>query len=285
MEDAGICVELLCTHDTQKAQQAAELLDELNRRRQTEEGDIIDSAAEMVEQLDLTKGRSIVLKSPDWNPGVIGIAAARIAERYYRPTLLFSEKDGVLTGSARSVPGVDLYQALNANNRFFTRFGGHAYAAGVTMQEKDFEEFRQALDGTFRSTVDQELFIPRRSYEAEIELSELTLLMVEELELLAPFGEGNPETTGQFPVSGVFAAQAVQVLRHGLGVRLQRIQQAVRHIRAVLADGGNDLMGDPALEGSRFRLFGTKDQMIESGFTYSIYFNRLIGVLGVGYFK
>ena len=96
----------------------------------------------MVEQLDLTKGRSIVLKSPDWNPGVIGIAAARIAERYYRPTLLFSEKDGVLTGSARSVPGVDLYQALNANNRFFTRFGGHAYAAGVTMQEKDFEEFR-----------------------------------------------------------------------------------------------------------------------------------------------
>ena len=193
MEDAGICVELLCTHDTQKAQQAAELLDELNRRRQTEEGDIIDSAAEMVEQLDLTKGRSIVLKSPDWNPGVIGIAAARIAERYYRPTLLFSEKDGVLTGSARSVPGVDLYQALNANNRFFTRFGGHAYAAGVTMQEKDFEEFRQALDGTFRSTVDQELFIPRRSYEAEIELSELTLPMVEELELLAPFGEGNPE--------------------------------------------------------------------------------------------
>ena len=83
------------------------------------------------------------------------------------------------------MPGVDLYQALNANNRFFTRFGGHAYAAGVTMPEKDFEEFRQALDGTFRSTVDQELFIPRRSYEAEIELSELTLPMVEELELLA----------------------------------------------------------------------------------------------------
>lgn len=99
------------------------------------------------------------------------------------------------------------------------------------------------------------------------------------------FWEGKPETAGQLPVSGVFAAQTVQVLRHGLGVRLQRIQQAVRHIRAVLADGGNDLMGDPALEGSRFRLFGTKDQMIESGFTYCIYFNRLIGVLGVGYFK
>ena len=88
-----------------------------------------------------------------------------------------------------------------------------------------------------------------------------------------------PETAGQLPVSGVFAAQAVQVLRHGLGVRLQRIQQAVRHIRAVLADGGNDLMGDPALEGSRFRLAGAKDQMIESGFTYLPihYFYILVG--------
>ncbi len=193
MEDAGICVELLCTEDAEKAQRAAGLLDELNRRRQAEEGDIIASASEMADGLDLTRGRSIVLKSPNWNPGVIGIAAARIAERYYRPTLLFSEKNGVLTGSARSVPGVDLYRALNANNRFFTRFGGHAYAAGVTMPEEDFEEFRRALDATFISTVDQELFIPRRSYEAEIELSELTIPMVEELELLSPFGEGNPE--------------------------------------------------------------------------------------------
>lgn len=239
MEDASICVELLCTENGKKAAEAAELLNELNRRRQAEEGEIVDSAAGMVEEMDLTRGRSIVLSSPDWNPGVIGIAAARIAERYYRPTLLLSEKDGVLTGSARSVPGVDLYKALNANNRFFTRFGGHAYAAGVTMPSECFEEFRASLDDTFRSTVADELFIPRRSYEAEIELSELTLPMVEELELLAPFGEGNPEPA--FRTDGM--------LLRGI----KRVGSAENHIKAtaVKDDRYVDLIAFS--QGHRFR--------------------------------
>ena len=193
MEDASICVELLCTGDMQRAEEIARRLDELNRLRQKEESFIVDEAAEMTEGDDLTVKRCIVLKSENWNPGVIGIAASRIAERYYRPTLLFTEKEGVLTGSARSVPGVDLYSALNANSRFFTRFGGHAFAAGVTMPAECFDEFAEALNDTFRQTVPDELFIPRRTYEAEVELAELTLPMAEELELLAPFGEGNPE--------------------------------------------------------------------------------------------
>ena len=193
MEDASICVELLCTGDMQRAEEIARRLDELNRLRQKEESAIVDEAAEMTEGDDLTVKRCIVLKSENWNPGVIGIAASRIAERYYRPTLLFTEKEGVLTGSARSVPGVDLYSALNANSRFFTRFGGHAFAAGVTMPAECFDEFAEALNDTFRQTVPDELFIPRRTYEAEVELAELTLPMAEELELLAPFGEGNPE--------------------------------------------------------------------------------------------
>ena len=193
MEDASICVELLCTKDMQRAEEIARRLDELNRLRQKEESSIVDEAAEMTEGDDLTIKRCIVLKSENWNPGVIGIAASRIAERYYRPTLLFTEKEGVLTGSARSVPGVDLYSALNANSRFFTRFGGHAFAAGVTMPAESFDEFAEALNDTFRQTVPDELFIPRRTYEAEVELAELTLPMAEELELLAPFGEGNPE--------------------------------------------------------------------------------------------
>lgn len=193
MEDASICVELLCTLDMQRAEEIARRLDELNRLRQREETAIVEEAAQMAEQDDLTIKRCIVLKSENWNPGVIGIAASRIAERYYRPTLLFTEKEGVLTGSARSVPGVDLYSALNANSRFFTRFGGHAFAAGVTMPAADFDEFAAALNDTFRQTVADELFLPRRTYETEVELAELTLPMAEELELLAPFGEGNPE--------------------------------------------------------------------------------------------
>ena len=193
MEDASICVELLCCDDMGRAEEIAYRLDELNRQRQREETQIVEEAEAMTEQRDLTADRCIVLKSEKWNSGVIGIAASRIAERYYRPTLLFTEKEGVLTGSARSVPGVDLYSALNANSRFFTRFGGHAFAAGVTMPAEYFDEFAAALNDTFRNTAAAELFLPRRTYEAEVELSELTLPMAEELELLAPFGEGNPE--------------------------------------------------------------------------------------------
>ena len=193
IEDASICVELLCTADANRADEIAQRLDELNRLRQKEETAIVDKAAAMVEGDDLTHKRCIVLKSENWNPGVIGIAASRIAERYYRPTLLFAEKEGILTGSARSVPGVDLYSALNANSRYYIRFGGHAFAAGVTMPQDNFDEFAAELDRTFHETVADELFLPRRTYEAEVELSELTLAMAEELELLAPFGEGNPE--------------------------------------------------------------------------------------------
>lgn len=238
MEDASICVELLCIEDSARAEEIAHRLDELNRQRQREETGIVEDAASMVELDDLTSKRCIVLKSQNWNPGVIGIAASRIAERYYRPTLLFTEKDGVLTGSARSVPGVDLYSALNANSRYFTRFGGHAFAAGVTMPEEHFEEFSAALDATFHETVMDELFIPRRTYDAEVELAELTLTMAEELELLAPFGEGNPEPT--FRTRGM-------LLR---GIR--RIGSAGSHIKAtaVKADRYIDLVAFS--QGSRF---------------------------------
>ena len=238
MEDASICVELLCTGDVNRAEEIAHRLDELNRMRQKEESSIVDEAAEMVEHDDLTVKRCIVLKSENWNPGVIGIAASRIAERYYRPTLLFTEKEGVLTGSARSVPGVDLYSALNANSRFFTRFGGHAFAAGVTMPAEHFDEFVSELNNTFCQTVSDEMFIPRRTYEVEVELAELTLPMAEELELLAPFGEGNPEP--------VFRTRGM-LLR---GIR--RIGSAGSHIKAtaVKADRYIDLVA--FAQGHRF---------------------------------
>lgn len=238
MEDASICVELLCTQDEPRAEEIALRLDELNRQRQREETAIVEDAACMVEEDDLTQKRCIVLRSESWNPGVIGIAASRIAERYYRPILLFTERDGVLTGSARSVPGVDIYSALNANSRFFTRFGGHAFAAGVTMPAECFDEFAQALNSTFRETVSDELFIPRRSYDAEVELAELTLTMAEELELMAPFGEGNPEPC--FRTRGM-------LLR---GIR--RIGTAGSHIKAtaVKADRYIDLVAFS--QGSRF---------------------------------
>ncbi|MDR0840375.1 MAG: single-stranded-DNA-specific exonuclease RecJ [Christensenellaceae bacterium] len=223
MEHASICVELLCTPDAKRAAEIADRLNELNHRRQAEENAICAAAAEMVEADDLTDKRCIVLKSAAWNPGVIGIAASRIAERYSRPTLLFSEKDDILTGSARSVPGVDLYAALRQNEGYFLRFGGHAFAAGVTMQADLFEAFAANLDAAFHRVEDALLFVPRARYEAELELPELTLQLADALSQLEPFGEGNPQPA--FKIEGV-------LLRN-----LARMGAERTHLRATAVKG------------------------------------------------
>ena len=144
--------------------------------------------------MDLTRKRSIVLLDESWNVGVVGIAASRIASRYYRPTLLLTQRDGLLTGSARSIDGVDLYGALAANAAYFLRYGGHAYAAGVTMEPDKLADLSAALEDTL-ADLPEKLFLPRTFYECEAELKELTMDLADELAQLAPFGEGNPRPT------------------------------------------------------------------------------------------
>ncbi len=223
LEDAGLCVELLSTKDSARAQEIAAHLDGLNRQRQQEESAIVAQAAEMVEADDLTARRSIVLQSPDWNPGVVGIAAARIAERYWRPTVLFARSGDVLTGSARSIPHVDIHRALKANEALFLRFGGHAYAAGVTMEAGLFSAFRTGFDKALWQVEEASLFLPTAQYEEEASLSELTLELVDELAQLEPFGEGNPQPA--FRTDGV-------LLRN-----VRRIGGEGTHLKAIAAQG------------------------------------------------
>jgi single-stranded-DNA-specific exonuclease len=195
LADASLAVELLtCTgQEEDRAQELAQKLNALNDRRKKEEQGILESAYQMADGKNLTDARAVVLKSETWNSGVVGIAAARVAERYYRPAVLFSEKDGLLTGSARSIPGVDLHAALKRCESLFERFGGHAYAAGVTMREENFEAFSEAFEQALRETADDSLFLPRKSYELELPFSKVNMMLAEEIERLEPFGEGNPE--------------------------------------------------------------------------------------------
>ncbi|HWS30777.1 MAG TPA: single-stranded-DNA-specific exonuclease RecJ [Clostridia bacterium] len=193
LEDASLSVELLTCEDEARAREIAQKLDELNAKRKKEEQSILELAYESVEQLNLTNRRGIVLKGETWNSGVVGIAAARISEKYHRPTVLFSERDGLLTGSARSIPGVDLHLALKRCESLFVRFGGHAYAAGVTMEAKNLAAFEEAFEEALRETADDSLFLPRKSYELELPFSKVNLKLAQEIEKLEPFGEGNPE--------------------------------------------------------------------------------------------
>ncbi len=193
LDDATLSVELLTSADEDHARGIAQQLDALNARRKKEEQSIMELACEMAEGISLTTRRGIILKSDTWNSGVVGIAAARIAERYYRPTVLFSERDGLLTGSARSILGVDLHAALKRCESLFVRFGGHAYAAGVTMEAKNLAAFEEAFEEALRETADDSSFLPKKSYELEIPFREVSLKLAKEIERLEPFGEGNAE--------------------------------------------------------------------------------------------
>lgn len=191
VEDASAAVELLICEDKAKAKALAEKLNRLNQQRQAEEAAIVEDAIMQIEASDITDKRTIVLKSETWNSGIVGIAAVKVAQKYNRPTLLLSESEGILTGSARSIPGVNLHEALRRNEKYFMRFGGHAYAAGLTMGAEKFDAFLPAFESTVRESNSADCFIPQAEYEMEAEFSDLTLNFAEEIALLEPFGEGN----------------------------------------------------------------------------------------------
>ena len=210
MKDASLAAELFLSDDEEKINRIISELNGLNELRQREELKIFVSARECLKKRDLSNERALLLSSADWNPGVIGIAASRISEMYHRPTILFSESDGFLKGSGRSVEGINLYDALKANERFFIRYGGHAKAAGLTMKAENLEEFRACFNEYLKNTYDDEIFAPRQYYEFETELCDITPKLVSELSQLAPFGEGNP-----FPVFRTKNVHASRIRRFG----------------------------------------------------------------------
>ncbi len=193
MEDAALAVDLLIEEDPKNMREAAQRLNELNDLRREEEQEIYRAASAMLDADDLCAKRSIVLYDPKWNPGVVGVAAGRIAERYYKPTLLLTGVGEAVAGSARSIPGVNIHNALSACEKYFTRFGGHAFAAGVTLPEENIAPFCAAIDAYIRENVPEDAFIPRASYDDEAEFTGVTMRLARELETFAPFGEGNPQ--------------------------------------------------------------------------------------------
>ena len=143
--------------------------------------------------MDLAATGAFVLASADWHPGVIGIVASRIVEQFYRPTALICVKDGVGKGSARSIPGFDLYHGLTQCSDLLLGFGGHKYAAGFTIEEDQIPEFRERLGSLVLAGDGQRGFTRTQLVDGAVGLDELTLDLLQEIEKLAPFGQGNPE--------------------------------------------------------------------------------------------
>lgn len=193
LECAMKAVELLTTEDETVAQGLAQALDECNQRRQELERSIVAEAHRMIEEQGGVGERgAIVLGKPGWHSGVIGIVAGRLAETYHRPAIVLAVGDRVAQGSARSIPGFDLYQALAACSEGLIAFGGHSAAAGLKMAPEQLDAFAETFDAHCRQHLTREQLQKELLIDAEVPLAVLSRRMVEWIDTLEPYGAGNP---------------------------------------------------------------------------------------------
>lgn len=186
-------VELLTSSDPVHAAELAKIMEEENLNRRRIDSDTFDEAQILVEQMydDVEAESALVLHQDHWHPGVVGIVASRMVEKYYKPAIMMATVDGVAKGSARSVSGFNIYNALKRCEDLILQFGGHKYAAGVTVELEKLPEFRRAFQQVVKELMTDELRIPEIRIDTEISLAEVTPRLVRLLNEFQPFGPGN----------------------------------------------------------------------------------------------
>ncbi|MBN2538449.1 MAG: single-stranded-DNA-specific exonuclease RecJ [Deltaproteobacteria bacterium] len=191
-EDA---VELLLTEDEGQAEMLAQRLDSYNRDRQAMEKIIFDEILEEINtSIDISKAYSLVFSSHEWHPGIIGIVASKLVDRFYRPAILISIQDGIGKGSGRSILEFNLYEGLEKRcSSLLLSYGGHRYAAGISIREEDIEKFSKILSKAVREEIGDEMLVPETAIDALCDLDEIDYNLVSQIEMLAPFGSMNPE--------------------------------------------------------------------------------------------
>jgi single-stranded-DNA-specific exonuclease len=167
-------------------------LHDLNTTRRDLDKQITAEALSMIEQnVALQNSKSTVVFNSDWNKGVIGIVASRLTETYYRPTIVLTESEGKVTGSARSVKHFDLYEAIYACREHLIQFGGHKFAAGLTMHKENIEGFRLAFEKEVSRTILSEHLIPEIELDGVLQPSDINDRFYATIQRMAPFGPGN----------------------------------------------------------------------------------------------
>lgn len=186
-------LELLLTKDKVEAVKLAKILDTENRNRQKIEAKILDEALSKIEkEVNFKHHKVIVLGSPDWHPGVIGIVASKIADRFYRPTILVALGGKIGKGSGRSIDNFNLFEAILKCKDLLAGFGGHESACGITIEKDRLDEFRERINAGVGENFAEELFSPQLEIDMDISLNMMTENVISEIEALAPFGEENP---------------------------------------------------------------------------------------------
>jgi single-stranded-DNA-specific exonuclease len=238
---AQLAVELLMTTSQERADMLAEYIDQLNGSRQSLERSILLAAgAQAQAQFDAGQDAALVLAERGWHPGVIGIVAGRLADRHHCPVVMIAlDEVGVKpgTGSARSIPGFDVCQALVACSQHLLTHGGHAAAAGLKINEQNVEAFRNEFCDYAAETITQQQRVAELSIDAEVYLSELTLATVEQIERLAPFGQSNPRP--MLCATGITLAEPPKRMGGGERHLSMKLAQAKTSLRGVAFGGGD----------------------------------------------
>jgi len=223
-------LDLLLTDSPDAAADMAAVLEKHNRSRQNEQRKSFEEALTLLDESAVAEMPVIVVARAGWNPGVVGLVAAKLVERFYRPSVAIAIEDGVGRGSARSIPGVNIHDAIKESSDLLTEFGGHASAAGLSIPERNIARFAKRLADSVARVMPVSEMRPALKLDGELMLAEVNATLAAEVASFEPFGEGNPEP--------LFAASDVQVQTpetmgsSGEHVTFDAVQGA-RRIRAV----------------------------------------------------
>ncbi|RZL15397.1 MAG: single-stranded-DNA-specific exonuclease RecJ, partial [Pedobacter sp.] len=182
---------LLCDAMDNTLEQSTQINSQNTDRKVFDQRITIEALAQIESDIDLINKKTTVVYKDSWNKGVIGIVASRLTEKYYRPTIVLTESNGLLTGSARSVQGFDLYEALLQCTDHLEQFGGHKFAAGLTLRFEDLEPFKTRFEEVVAASITEELLIPEIKLDVTIGLSEIDAKFCRVLGQMAPFGPDN----------------------------------------------------------------------------------------------
>ena len=195
-------VNLLIEGNESLAEEFGSVIDGFNQDRKCIDRSVTQEAHDFIEaHAELKAAKSTVIYNPRWMKGIVGIVASRLIETYYRPTVVLTMSNGFVTGSARSVPGFDLYQAIESCSDLLENFGGHMYAAGLTMRPENVEEFTRRFNAYVEENIDPQMLMPQVDIDSELLFSDITPAFRKDLNRFQPFGPGN--TAPVFATYGV----------------------------------------------------------------------------------
>ncbi len=256
-------IKLLTTKDTQTASSIAKFLEIENRRRKSIDENTLEEALGQIEKsVDLENDKAIVLHSEGWHQGVIGIVASRLVEKYYLPTVLIAVDNNEGKGSGRSIPGFHLHDALKSCEDLLLRYGGHKYAAGMSIAPERIKEFQQRFKRVAATQLNPEDLIRKLHIDAELDLDEIDFDLVDTLERFAPFGPENMKT--------VFITRNLEIVGSPQIVGRNHLRMRVRSGRKVfdvIGFGFGDYAEQLSMHGVDFDMAYVIEKNIHNGVT------------------